>query len=330
MKELDNTAVSKHLGQTSSYKSTYDKSLLVRERRQNNREHLGITDGEELPFVGTDTWNCYEVSALTNTGMPVSCVLKIVYGCDSEYIVESKSLKLYLNSFNMEKLGRKALDVYNEILSKVQLDLEELLETEVHAQSEGFKESSDSALSWNSPANGDPLIMSVSDSADPVFAWDLERYTTLEDVCCDDNIVFNKYVETPGLLRLVDKELEKFGAHEYQHFHSALLKSNCRVTSQPDWGDILVSIRDDKYHLDAGSLLQYIVSFRDENHFHEEICETVFVRLKALLPDADIRVMCLYARRGGIDINPQRASSIDMLHTHLANPYTRHCKTYKQ
>ena len=114
MSKLDNKNVSKHLGQTSEYKTTYDPSLLVREPRQSNRTHLGIK-GSNLPFHGNDTWNAYEISALTNNGLPVVGVGKIVYPCDSEYIVESKSIKLYFNSFNMTKLGDTAEDVLDEI-----------------------------------------------------------------------------------------------------------------------------------------------------------------------------------------------------------------------
>ena len=103
-KKLDNSRISKHLGQTSQYKSQYDAKLLVKEPRSNNREYLDIFD-DNLPFVGSDTWNAYECSFLLNSGKPVTGVVKINYPCDSKYIVESKSIKLYLNSYNMTKLG---------------------------------------------------------------------------------------------------------------------------------------------------------------------------------------------------------------------------------
>jgi len=91
MTKLDNSNISVHLGQTSQYKDQYDSNLLVREPRSNNRKHLDISD-DDLPFVGYDTWNAYEVSGLTNGGLPVAGVAKIVYPCDSKYIVESKSI----------------------------------------------------------------------------------------------------------------------------------------------------------------------------------------------------------------------------------------------
>ena len=94
--------ITKHLGKTSSYKATYDPLLLVREPRQRNRTYLGIQNSD-LPFVGYDIWNAFEVSTLLSNGCPVSLIAKVTYSCDSEYIVESKSIKLYFNSFNMEK-----------------------------------------------------------------------------------------------------------------------------------------------------------------------------------------------------------------------------------
>ena len=100
MSNLDNSNVSKHLGKTSSYVSQYDPSLLVREPRSSNRKHLNIDD-DKLPFIGCDVWNAYEVSALNKNGLPLTAFGKITYPASSKYIVESKSLKLYLNSFNM-------------------------------------------------------------------------------------------------------------------------------------------------------------------------------------------------------------------------------------
>jgi len=93
---LDNSRISKHLGQVSEYKSVYDPRLLVNEPRASNRAHINVSD-DDLPFVGFDTWNAYEVSGLTDDGLPVAGVAKIVYSCDSKYIVESKSIKLYFN-----------------------------------------------------------------------------------------------------------------------------------------------------------------------------------------------------------------------------------------
>jgi 7-cyano-7-deazaguanine reductase len=306
MSKLDNSRISKHLGQISEYKDQYDPSLLVREPRSNNREHLDIQD-DNLPFVGFDTWNAYEVSALTNNGLPVAGVAKIVYPCDSTYIVESKSIKLYFNSFNMYKCGATTEAVAKFITDRASKDLSALLETDVRVH-----------------------IASAGGTNTPHDIFPGEVYETLEHSIDQQQLnalQLNQYSESPDLL-----DFAEIGA-EYQNyeqrFHSALLKSNCRVTSQPDWGDIYVYIKGSQ-PVDPASLLKYLVSFRDECHFHEEICETVFKRLKDIFIPTELCVTCLYARRGGIDINPVRASSKDLVSDVLVDPTAIHRKTLKQ
>ena len=127
---LDNSNVSKVLGKTVNYPNQYDASILVREPRQGNRKHLNLDD-DDLPFTGYDIWNAWEVSCLTKHGCPVTAIAKIVYPCDNEYIVESKSLKLYFNSFNMTKLGDDSQQARALIESDASADLSELLETDV-------------------------------------------------------------------------------------------------------------------------------------------------------------------------------------------------------
>jgi 7-cyano-7-deazaguanine reductase len=300
--KLDNSNIAVHLGKTSEYKSQYDAALLVREPRCNNRKHLDIND-DDLPFYGYDAWNAYEVSALTDDGMPVVGVAKIVYPCSSKYIVESKSLKLYFNSFNMTKLGKTSKDVINALQAHVVEDLSKLLETEVEAR-----------VFTNSE-----IVSEVTD----VFSEYYSEYTTLEDTLNDVGIV-DVYQETPALLQL------KPGDKKQKQYHSALLKSNCRVTSQPDWGDVFIDYTPNEHDVDEKSLLKYIISFRDECHFHEEICETIYKRLHDIIKPKELSVMCLYARRGGIDINPQRVSSETLYHGVLSNAEFCHLKTPKQ
>jgi 7-cyano-7-deazaguanine reductase len=308
---LDNSRISKHLGQTSEYKDQYDPTLLVSEPRSNNRKHLDITD-DDLPFVGYDTWNAYEVSALTNNGMPVAGVAKVVYPCDSKYIVESKSIKLYFNSFNMFKCGEQPVDVLDFIDQKATEDLSALLETTVHVHTQPA----------NFIAKGDQVL-------DPY------AYTTLEGMFTQEQLgemVLDTYSETPELLELEELD-DKNGVNSSEvRWHSSLLKSNCRVTSQPDWGDIYIMYKG-QTHVTSDSLLKYIVSFRDECHFHEEICETVYKRLYDVLSPEELVVTCLYARRGGIDINPVRASNVALIAREcqdLVDPFVMHTKTSKQ
>lgn len=307
LQQLDNSNINVHLGKTSEYKSLYDASLLVREPRSNNRKHLNIQD-DTLPFYGNDTWNAYEVSALTNKGVPVTGIAKIVYPCSSKYIVESKSIKLYFNSFNMTKLGDSADEVRKAIALYASTDLSKLLETDVQV------------LVFSN-------YQAICEQTSVTDEYMLDEYETLEDVYDAGEVTV--YQETPELLEVVDHADHRGFNRKSYKYHSALLKSNCRVTSQPDWGDVLIHYKGSKT-VTPESLLRYIISFRDECHFHEEICETIYKRLHdALQPDA-LSVICLYARRGGIDINPERVSCETLLHGSLSNIEYCHIKTPKQ
>ena len=133
------------------------------------------------------------------------------------------------------------------------------------------------------------------------------------------------YSETPSLLK-VEKEVKKA---EVQRYRSSLLKSNCKVTSQPDWGDVYIYLKSNKL-VDKNSLLRYIVSFRDECHFHEEICEAIYKRLYDFYKPEELLVFCFYVRRGGIDINPIRASHINLIDIDLIDPGLPFVRTGRQ
>lgn len=317
MASLDNTRISKHLGKTSEYKSQYDPTLLVREPRQANRTHLQIFN-DDLPFFGTDTWNAYEISALTDSGVPVTGIAKIVYPCNNPYIVESKSLKLYFNSFNMTKLGSTAKVVLSVIEKTATEDLSKLLETNVKVK----------IYSTDDIKNDDVV---------PNLEWwftnpndgNIKEYITLENIVDVQSLNITAYTETPKLLKctsLSDTESAEV------RFHSSLLKSNCRVTSQPDFGDIFIYIKYDNRNrvVTAESLLEYIISFRDECHFHEEICETIYTRLWDFISPEQLSVKCLYTRRGGIDICPERVSHPELAHYALKDERLSHSKTPRQ
>lgn len=305
--KLDNSNISVHLGKTSEYKSQYDASLLVREPRSNNRKHLDIQD-DALPFFGNDTWNAYEISALTYKGMPVTGIAKIVYPCSSKYIVESKSIKLYFNSFNMTKLAETADEVRDAIAEHASRDLSQLLETDVQVKVFSNYEA-------------------ICEQTSITDEYMLNEYVTLEDAYDAGEVTV--YQETPELLQVIDNPKLRGDKNTVHKYHSALLKSNCRVTSQPDWGDVLIHYKGFKT-VTPESLLRYIISFRDECHFHEEICETIYKRLQDALQPGELSVICLYARRGGIDINPERVSAETLLHGSLSNTAYSHIKTPKQ
>jgi len=291
MQEIDNTNVSKVLGRIVDYPNQYDKTILVREPRQSNRKHLDISD-ENPPFNGYDVWNAYEVSTLTNNGLPVAGVMKIVYPATNKYIVESKSLKLYLNSFNMYRFGDTAYNAIANLEKAVASDLSELLETTVQCRFFTTKEIVRFQNKYTS-------------ENDDIY-WD--NYTTIEDSIDLDSVEFTQFSESP----LLPQSDYKFKVAEIeglpmQKFHTSLLKSNCRVTRQPDWGDVFINIQCQE-SINPVSLAKYIVSFRDECHFHEEICETIFKRLYDKFSPISLRVKCLYTRRGGIDICPIRST----------------------
>jgi 7-cyano-7-deazaguanine reductase len=162
--------------------------------------------------------------------------------------------------------------------------------------------------------------------------YNKDQYITLENSIDEKELystTFDVYKETPGLLLNSSDVMD--GARE-QYFHSGLLKSNCRVTSQPDWGDVYIYIKSNQ-EINKLSLLKYIVSFREECHFHEEICECIYKRLQTMFNPEELFVMCLYARRGGIDINPMRASNNTLLYSksgNLLDVFSPHVKTSKQ
>lgn len=310
---LDNSNISVHLGKTSHYKSTYDKTLLVREPRQNNRTYLSIQD-DDLPFVGFDTWNAYECSFLLNNGCPITGVAKIVYPASSKYIVESKSIKLYFNSYNMQRLGSSIKQCIDEFTKRTSADLSELLETGVTV---GFIP---------------PHLYDLTEVSSHMM-YNKDKFITIENSINEKelySINFDTYTETPDLLNSVHNAYIDVAKPVY--YHSALLKSNCRVTSQPDWGDVYIYMNSN-FDIDRVALLKYIVSFRDECHFHEEICECIYKRLSQKFFAQELFVMCVYARRGGIDINPVRASNVDLLYklsANLSDVYSPHIKTSKQ
>lgn len=268
-----------------------DPSLLVPIPRELNRTQYGITT--DL-FSGRDVWNCYETSFLLDNGYPVSGVLVLEYDSDSPNIVESKSLKLYLNSYNMMRLGKDAYTARDNFLNMLDKDLTKAV----------FNTLPDSQ-SYTLPfVNCQFFFNTQQPVLVPPFTV---QFQTIEDIVDVSDIDFTAFTEDPAILTPRHSTLI-----ETQQLHTSALRSNCRVTNQPDWGDVYIHIRG--YNtVSPESLLQYIVSMRQENHFHEEICEMIYSRLNTLLQPLELMVGCLYTRRGGIDINPVRASTSELL-----------------
>ena len=293
----------KHLGQVggAGYSDTYDPSLLVEIPRYLNREAYGIDDNS-LPFVGGDVWNAYEVSAITTKGLPVVGMLKIWYPADSKLHVESKSIKLYLNSFNMTQLGETDHECIKLLKQRVKKDLSDLLQTKVQVE------------------------MFTSEHS-PSYAF--KGYAPLDALVDLNAIEFTSYHSDATQLETEEVgEDAEIGEIKVQ---SNLLRSNCRVTNQPDWGDVFIHIKPKAGVVpNLQSLAKYIVSHRQVSHFHEEICEMIYMHLKEAYNPEELMVACLYTRRGGLDINPIRASHKKLIPGFFTDITCRMAKTLRQ
>ncbi|MDR6956565.1 7-cyano-7-deazaguanine reductase [Pseudomonas brassicacearum] len=254
------------LGKSSEYIATYTPSLLFPIPRAAKWAELGLT-AETLPYKGVDFWNCFELSWLLPSGKPVVAIGEFSIPADSPNIIESKSFKLYLNSLNQTPFTDTA-------------SLEATLRQDLSA------------------AAGKPVGVRVRNLKDV----ESEGIVALPGACIDDlDISVDSYEHPrPELLRCDDSRIVE------ESLHSHLLKSNCPVTSQPDWGSVAVEYRGAA--LDHASLLAYIVSFRQHSDFHEQCVERIFLDLQRLLKPEKLTVYARYVRRGGLDINPYRST----------------------
>jgi len=285
----------KFLGKQVDYPQQYTPEMLVAVPRHFNREQYDL-HADRLPFVGFDTWHAYELSFLTNKGLPVTGLLKVVYPATNPSIVESKSFKLYLNSFNMHRFGDNANEGLNQVLTTIKKDLSKLLDTNVE-------------LGFFQKNNENQAI-------------DFLNYNILEESTSIDELVFDHYTEAPQLL-------VSSGQTGLLNVSTHLLRSNCKITHQPDWGSAFIHINGQQLP-SPESLLQYLVSIRNENHFHEEICEMIYKRLWDIFNPEELVVTCIYTRRGGIDICPCRASHTHLLPQHLTNAKQLSSKLLRQ
>jgi 7-cyano-7-deazaguanine reductase len=253
------------LGKPTTYQSEYDPSLLFPIARQSKRDELGISG--TLPFFGIDIWNAYEVSWLNLRGKPQVAIATITVPADSPNIVESKSLKLYLNSFNQTRLaGPEAL------LELLRADL-----------SAGFGASIQVKLTMPD-------------------AFSTLQMGELEGLLLDRlDIEIDEYAPNPSLLHANHEE-----AMVEETFVSHLLKSNCLVTGQPDWGTVQIHYAGAQ--IDQEGLLKYLIGFRSHNEFHEQCVERIFMDILRQCRPQKLAVYARYTRRGGLDINPWRSN----------------------
>lgn len=266
MNYQDNSLKSLKLGQKTEYASQYDRTLLQPVPRALNRDGLGITQNQ--PFtIGADIWTAYEISWLNEKGLPQVAIADIYLDYQSQNLIESKSFKLYLNSFNQSKFAD-----FNAVQQTIQQDLSQC-------------------------AQGDVTVR-----LNPVAVYDSQKIDHLQGDCIDEqDIEITSYEFNADWLKdCVSDEIveEKLVSH--------LLKSNCLITNQPDWGTLHIHYVGKK--IDHEKLLRYVVSFRQHNEFHEQCVERIFCDLMHYAKPEKLTVYARYTRRGGLDINPFRSN----------------------
>lgn len=256
------------LGKASEYVATYTPALLFPIPRAAKWAELGLT-AQTLPYQGVDLWNCYELSWLTPSGKPVVAIAEFAIAADSPNIIESKSFKLYLNSLNQSIFATR-----DALATVLQHDL--------------------------SGAAGAPVTVQLRSLAEV----EAQGFARLPGVCIDElEVVIEDYSQPqPELLRCDAERVIS------ESLYSHLLRSNCPVTGQPDWGTVVVEYTGAA--LDHGSFLRYLVSFRQHADFHEQCVERIFLDLQRLLKPQTLTVYARYLRRGGLDINPYRSTHL--------------------
>ncbi|MDO9146290.1 MAG: NADPH-dependent 7-cyano-7-deazaguanine reductase QueF [Hydrogenophaga sp.] len=266
-----NTPEQSQLGKVSAYIDQYDSSLLFPLLRDTKRREIGI--GGSIPFLGADLWTAFELSWLNPRGKPQVALAHITIPCESTHIVESKSFKLYLNSFNHTRF--ESADAVRE-----------RLKTDV------------SAAIWH----GGAVMAGAGVKLLQPEAFDREVVRELHGLCIDRlDVECDRYQPAPELLSAA--------LHEQpvsETLMSHLLKSNCLVTGQPDWGSVQIAYSGPQ--IDQAGLLRYIVSFRNHNEFHEQCVERIYMDIMSRCKPTKLMVYARYTRRGGLDINPWRSS----------------------
>ncbi|EFL78469.1 NADPH-dependent 7-cyano-7-deazaguanine reductase QueF [Actinobacillus pleuropneumoniae] len=254
------------LGQKTEYKSEYDPTLLQPVPRKLNRDGLGITD--QPPFDrGADVWTCYELSWLNENGLPQVAIADVAIDFRSENLIESKSFKLYLNSFNQTKFA--SLEQVEQTLAK---DLSQCASGQVSVK-----------VYKLSAYTQQPIVDFAGECIDE------------QDIQIDSYEFSNEHLASVAEGEVVEETLV-----------SHLLKSNCLITSQPDWGSVQIHYVGKK--LNREKLLRYLVSFREHNEFHEQCVERIFTDLIQFTQPEKLTVYARYTRRGGLDINPFRSN----------------------
>lgn len=253
------------LGKETQYNNSFDAKLLQGVPRSLNRDGLAL--GDNLPFNGVDIWTGYELSWLNGKGKPIVAMASFTFSFDSVNLVESKSFKLYLNSFNQQRFTDES-----HVLKQLVKDLTNCAQGEVSVE----------------------LILAKDFASQQIVA-------PRGDCIDEQDIEINDFEFSRDYLKDTTSDEQVS-----QMIHSNLLKSNCLITNQPDWGTVEINYVGPK--IDHESLLRYLISFRQHNEFHEQCVERIFSDLMALCHCEKLTVYARYTRRGGLDINPFRSN----------------------
>ncbi|SCK06805.1 NADPH-dependent 7-cyano-7-deazaguanine reductase QueF [Vogesella sp. LIG4] len=253
------------LGKKVDYQDHYDASLLFPIARQQKRDEIGVT-ADALPFAGVDLWTGYELSWLNGKGKPQVAIATFRIPADSPRLIESKSFKLYLNSYNQTRI-----DSWQQVAAQLELDL--------------------------SNAAGAKVVVSLLSPAE----FGREQIVELAGESIDElDIAVDNYAPCPDTLKADAANMVS------ETLTSQLLKSNCLVTGQPDWGSVAISYTGPQ--IDRETLLRYLIGFRQHNEFHEQCVERIFVDVLRACAPQRLTVYARYTRRGGLDINPWRSN----------------------
>ncbi|WP_332814995.1 NADPH-dependent 7-cyano-7-deazaguanine reductase QueF [Ramlibacter sp.] len=268
---MPNTPDQSLLGKPAPCPDRYAPELLFPIPRAPKRQEIGVA--AQPPFFGADLWTAYELSWLTPRGKPVVAIAHVTVPCETPNIIESKSFKLYVNSFSGSRFGSA-----DEVLARLRADIAE--------------------AAWR----GSGSAGSVGVRLVPADAFDREQVHELDGLLLDRlDIECTHYTPEPALLCAAfdEQPVEEV-------LTSNLLKSNCLITGQPDWGS--VQIRYAGPQIDQGGLLRYLVSYRQHDEFHEQCVERIFMDIRRHCRPTKLAVYARYTRRGGLDINPFRTS----------------------
>ncbi|RUO38191.1 NADPH-dependent 7-cyano-7-deazaguanine reductase QueF [Aliidiomarina shirensis] len=262
------------LGEATEYPAHYDADLLQPVPRQLNRSSIGVVD-DALPFAGRDLWTCYELSWLQPNGVPKVAIAEVEVPATSANLIESKSFKLYLNGYNQSTFASEEV-----VLQQLTRDL--------------------------SSCAGAPVEVRIYS----LDAYTQHGLTNFAADCIDnENVNITTYDYEPELLNgLITSATSGAGSAAYEivseKLCSHLLKSNCLITNQPDWGSVYIEYTGPK--INRAALLGYLISFRNHNEFHEQCVERIHTDLMQHARCESLTVFARYTRRGGLDINPVR------------------------